>query len=585
MTPASPYILLDDQITSRIRLYENPVDIISVTRPGDVDAGFRKLIKYHTAGYHIAGNFSYELGYILEPKLRSKLPRQRHVPLMSFGAFEGFSDADADLLKSASLPELSLTPDWNEEDYAKRFDILKAYIEAGDCYQANLTFPLRGETDASAFEIYKALRARQPGQYGGVASLGGPEIISLSPELFFSKLKSTMTMRPMKGTQKRSPDAAKDKAAATSLAQDTKNTSENLMIVDLLRNDLSRISKPGSVEVPELYALETYPTLHQMVSVIRAELKPDANFETIIRSLFPSGSITGAPKIRAMEIIRELEAAPRGAYCGSLGYLDPNGDACFNVGIRTLTLKDNQLTYNVGSGVVMDSTAEDEYAECLLKAKVILGDTAPKLIETLRWTPDRKFVRRDLHLSRLARSASALGYHYAKDDVVLALKNAVKTKGKPQRVRLTLSEDGLIAVTTSDYTPPEKAWKISLSKNPLTLDVQNIDHKTTDRDFYDGERTRIKSLTSCDEVLFFNEKDELCEGSFTSVFIEKSGQLKTPALTCGLLPGVFRQSLLESGKAVEAVLTQEDLKTADLVFVGNSLRGLIQAEINSLERL
>lgn len=583
MTPAPRYILLDDQITSRIRLYQNPVEIITVTRPGDVDAAFRKLIKYHTAGYHIAGNFSYELGYILEPKLRSKLPRRRHVPLMSFGVFEGFSDTDATALELISLPELSLTPDWSEGDYAQRFDILKAYIEAGDCYQANLTFPLRGETNASALEIYSALRARQPGQYGGVASLGGPEIISLSPELFFSKKGLTMTMRPMKGTQKRLPDAAQDKAAAASLALDRKNTSENLMIVDLLRNDLSRISKPGTVEVPELYTLETYPTLHQMVSVIRAGLKPDANFETIIRNLFPSGSITGAPKIRAMEIIRELEGTPRGAYCGSLGYLDPNGDACFNVGIRTLTLEAGKLTYNVGSGVVMDSTAEDEYAECLLKAKVVLGDTAPKLIETLRWTPARKFVRRDLHLARLERSADLLNYHYMKDAVVLALKNAVKTKGKPQRVRLTLSEDGLIAVTTSDYAAPEKAWNICLSRNPLTSDLQNTDHKTTDREFYDGERARVQSVTACDEVLLFNKNDALCEGSFTSVFIEKGGQLKTPALSCGLLPGVFRQSLIESGKAVEAVLTREDLKTADLVFVGNSLRGLIQAEIKSFE--
>ena len=581
MTLSAPYILLDDQITSEIRLYQNPVDIISVSRPGDVEWGFKKLIKYHKDGYHIAGNFSYELGYILEPSLRAKLPRRRTVPLMSFGIFEGFETADSTVLTPVDLPELSLSPAWSEADYAMRFDRVKAYIEAGDCYQINLTFPMRGETNASALDIYSALRARQPGQYGGVASLGGPDIISLSPELFFSKTGQTIVMRPMKGTHKRLPDPQKDKAAAEGLKLDRKNTSENLMIVDLLRNDLSRISEVGSVDVPEFYALETYPTLHQMVSVIRAKLNPETSFETIIRNLFPSGSITGAPKIRAMEIIRELEATPRGAYCGSLGYLDPNGDACFNVGIRTLTLDAGKLTYNVGSGVIMDSTARDEYAECLLKAKVILGDTAPQLIETLRWTQMRKFVRRDMHIERLERSASALEYYFDKEVIILALKDSVKAKDKPQRVRLTLSEDGNIHVETSAYTAPDRPWAISLSKHALTPDVQNTKYKTTERKFYDDERERVKSLTDCDEVLFFNEVGELCEGSFTSVFIEKHGQLQTPKLSCGLLPGVFRRSLLDSGKAVEAILKLEDLEQADLVFIGNSLRGLIQADIKS----
>ena len=585
MTLSAPYILLDDQITSKIRLYQNPVDVISVTRPSDVDAGFRTLIKYHKAGYHIAGNFSYELGYIFEPSLRAELPRRRNVPLMSFGIFKGFETAENALLAPAILPKFLLTPDWSETDYVKRFERVKAYIEAGDTYQINLTFPMRGETDESALEIYSSLRARQPGQYGGVASLGGPEIISLSPELFFSKTGRTIVMRPMKGTQKRLPDAAKDKAAAESLKSDRKNTAENLMIVDLLRNDLSRISEAGSVDVPELFALETYPTLHQMISVIRAKLKPDTNLETIIRNLFPSGSITGAPKIRSMEIIRELEGTPRGAYCGSLGYLDPNGDSCFNVGIRTLTLSEKQLTYNVGSGVVMDSTAKDEYAECLLKAKVVLGDTAPQLIETLRWTPTRKFVRRDLHLQRLERSADALGYHFDKDAIVLALKNSVKSKGTPQRIRLTLAEGGEIIVETFNYTAPNRPWIVSLSENPLTPDVQGTQHKTTERNFYEGERNRIQHITDSDEVLFFNAAGQLCEGSITSVFVEKNGQLKTPALSCGLLPGVFRQSQLDTGKAVEAILTLEDLKVADLIFIGNSLRGLIQAKIQSFERI
>jgi len=584
MTLSPPYILLDDQITSRIRLYQNPVETISVTRPKNVDAGFRKLIKFHQQGYHIAGNFSYELGYILEPSLRSKLPRQRNVPLMSFGVFKGFDTAESALLTPSNDLELSLTLDWSEADYTKRFERVKAYIEAGDSYQINLTFPMYGKTEASALDIYKCLRAGQPGQYGGVASLGGPDIISLSPELFFSKIGQSIVMRPMKGTQKRLPDTIKDKAAAESLKSDRKNTSENLMIVDLLRNDLSRISEPGSVDVPELFALETYPTLHQMISIIQAKLKPEINLETIIRNLFPSGSITGAPKIRSMEIIRDLEKTPRGAYCGSLGYLDPNGDACFNVGIRTLTLSDNQLTYNVGSGVVMDSTASDEYAECLLKAKVILGETRPQLIETLRWTPTRKFVRRDLHLQRLERSAHALGYHFDKESIVQALKDSVKTKGTPQRVRLTLSEDGALHIEISDYVAPDRPWKISLSKNPLTQDIQNTHHKTTDREFYEREQRRLQDRTGCDEVLFFNAAEQLCEGSFTSVFVEKDGQLKTPALSCGLLPGVFRQSLIQSGKAVEAILTLEDLKTADLLFIGNSLRGLIKAEIISYTR-
>jgi len=578
VTSPPPYILLDDQLTHTQRYYTHPVDIVSTHDPNNIDRAFETLMAYHAQGYHLAGYLSYELGLIFEPKLTPLLSKNRPTPLLHFGIFETVrSTPPTDYLYSAKSPNLKISPAWSEVEYRHRFGKVIDYIKAGDVYQINLTFPMTGQYDGPAHTLYAAFRHRQKGRYGGIVSLGGmPDIISLSPELFFRKDGHDMSMRPMKGTRPRSGDSQLDETLRLEMRGDAKSQAENLMIVDLLRNDLSKISKAGSVKVPELFAMETYPTLHQMTSRVMSKLKPDIDLKTIFQSLFPCGSVTGAPKIRAMEIIEELETGPRGAYCGSLGYIDPNGDACFNVGIRTLTLSNNTVTYNVGSGLVLDSEPDDEYRECLLKADV-LAPQPTQIIETFRWEPKGGVIRGKAHKARMKNSAKALGYPFDAGLYDKVLK-ALEGEATPQHVRLTLNSDGGFNLNTKDYAKLNTP-KIAISEHRLSSGVQNSEHKISRRNFYDGERARLKALTGADEVIFLNAASEVCEGSFTSLFIEKNGKLLTPLLSAGLLPGILRAELLQTGQAEEANIVEADLWNADKIYIGNSLKGLMTASL------
>ena len=585
MTAFAPYILLDDQVTHSPRYYVDPIAIIEAYAPSEVAPALAALKAYHVKGHYLAGYLSYDLGFALEPKLARLMPQKQEGPLLQFGVFKSVSShAPAACLYTATSPDITLTPEWSEADYAQRFDRVMDYIHAGDVYQINLTFPMRGTYDGTAATLYAAFRHRQKGRYGGIVSLGpnakgrGPEIISLSPELFFRKESRDMSMRPMKGTRPRAASLKADNELREEMRGEAKSQAENLMIVDLLRNDLSRVSETGSVKVPELFSLETYPTLHQMTSRVTSRLSLDADFADIFKSLFPCGSVTGAPKIRAMEIIDELEDSPRGAYCGAMGYIDPNGDACFNVAIRTLILEAGRLRYNVGSGLVLDSEAADEYAECLLKADV-LRPQETRLIETFRWDESTGAVRLGRHKARLQKAADELGYPYSEEalDIALSVLQSCKTD---QRVRVTLNSAGSFDLSYQDYTPLD-TLSVSLSQYPLTPEVQITAHKLSTRQFYDGERERLKGITGADETLFLNDRGELCEGSFTSLFIEKNGLLLTPPLSAGLLPGILRSALIDSGKAVEQSLTLDALLAADKIYLGNSLRGLIPARLLS----
>lgn len=579
--PKKPYIFLDDQLADTTRLYQDPVEVVTVTRPDDIEPAFQRLRDYHQKGLYLAGLVSYEMGYVLNDKLSHLLPKSRNVPFLQIGVFKNYSSSFEKDVKitphsKTAFPSLALN------EYETRFHKVLDYIKAGDVYQINLTFPMTGSFNGSAWDLYNALKRQQPSRYGAVVSLSETEFISLSPELFFKTNGDHIETHPMKGTARRQADPIQDEALRQAMRHDAKSQAENLMIVDLLRNDLSRIAQKGSVKVPELFKLETYPTLHQMTSRVSAKLRSDVDFIDIFKNLFPCGSITGAPKIRAMEIIHELEDNPRGAYCGAIGYVDPGGDSCFNVAIRTATLKKGNLTYNVGSGVVIDSQAKDEYEECLLKAR-ILSSGAPKLIETFRWLPSEGGLRLKRHLARMKRSAKALNYPCKTQTIV----NQVSTISSiiPLKIRVQLSADGDIAIETYPFEPTIDQWQVSLSHNALTSDRQETRYKVSDRNFYDGERRRLQALTSCDEILFLNEAGELCEGSFTSLFIEKNGRLYTPALSSGLLPGILREEMIDTGQAEEETLNLDDLKNADKVYVGNSLRGLIEVTLKSYDRL
>jgi aminodeoxychorismate synthase component I len=369
MKPRAPFILLEDSLAGQSLLFAAPSEIITASTAEEVPEAFARLQAAHEAGRWIAGFAAYELGLVLEPKLAGLLSAG-HGPLMQFGVFDaptgqGLGAGTAGRVKG-------LQPDWSEVDYATRFEKVSAYIAAGDVYQINLTFPMRGTLEGDVLGLYAALKKRQPVAHGAVVSLSDETIVSLSPELFFETKGARITARPMKGTAPRGGDAAADDAIKLWLSRDEKQRAENLMIVDLLRNDLSRISQVGSVKVPELFAVETYNTLHQMTSTVTAELRGGLSLQDLFAGLFPCGSVTGAPKIRAMEIIAELETDSRGVYCGSIGHIAPCGDMAFNVAIRTLTIAaDGGVVVNVGSGTVADSTANEEYAECLLKSRFL----------------------------------------------------------------------------------------------------------------------------------------------------------------------------------------------------------------------
>ncbi|MCF6221580.1 MAG: aminodeoxychorismate synthase component I [Robiginitomaculum sp.] len=579
------YVFFEDQLAGRRRLYQNPREIITAHMPGEVEEALARMEACRADGLYLAGYCAYELGYIFEDKLRGLLPENRDDPLLQFGVFDGFTDVKLPILASGHIN--SLKPSWNFADYKKRFDKVMAWIKAGDVYQVNLTFSLHGTYQGDAAAIYDMLKTAQPVKYGGVVSLArnqdGAEIVSLSPELFFEQDGAKISMRPMKGTVRRGETDAQDRALAKALQHDTKNRAENLMIVDLLRNDLSRLAEAGSVSVTDLFTVETYPSLHTMTSGIEAVIK-DAPFAEILRALYPCGSVTGAPKMRAMEVIRALEQTPRGAYCGALGLIDPDGYSRFNVGIRTLKLNPGgTCQYAVGSGVVADSAARGEYEECLLKAAFLQDGFG--LIETFGWHKQTGFMWLDLHMARLEKSADMLGFKCARQDIVLALNRAVRNLSGAHKVRLELAKSGAFKIETStlQIENSEMAWPVAMSKNPVQSGDVLLAHKTTRRHFIDGELRRLKEKTECKEILLFNECGALCEGSYTNVFIVKDGQMLTPPVSCGLLPGILRQVLLRSGQAKEHILGLDDVRAAEKIYIGNSVRGLMEVKLVGME--
>lgn len=573
------YVFLEDQQAGRRRVYQNPREIIAAHTAGEVAGALARMETCRKQGLYLAGYLAYELGYVFEDKLVSLMPDNRSGPLLQFGVFTSYDDIELPTGGGGHID--TLRPEWTFEDYQKRFDKVMAWIQAGDVYQVNLTFPMGGTYRGDAAAIYAKLKTAQPVKYGGVISLGGADIVSLSPELFFEVDGAVIYMRPMKGTVKRGTADAQDRALAKALQMDAKNRAENLMIVDLLRNDLSRIAGAGSVSVTDLYTIETYPSLHTLTSGIEAKVK-DLSFAQILPALFPCGSVTGAPKIRAMEIIHELERAPRGAYCGALGLIDPNGYTRFNVGIRTLNLhEDGTYNYAVGSGVVADSGAKEEYDECLLKASFL--QIGFGLIETFGWHQQTGFMWLDLHVARLVRSANALGFIVAKREIIAALNTKLDTLFGPHKIRLELAKNGTFKIETAALSieNPDTVWPVAMSKNPVSSRDDLLAHKTTRRQFIEGELKRLKTETGCKDTLFFNERDELCEGCYTNVFIIKDGAMLTPPVSSGLLPGILRQVLLETGQAKEQVLTIEDVQNAEAIYIGNSVRGLIRARLAS----
>ena len=376
-------ILFRDDVEQHSQLFNNPEQLIIIEQASDFEAGFAALEAARRQGKWLAGYFSYEAGFLLEPKLAALLPEQRRVPLICFGVFsEPTATISADTQPKDTNAGLSnFHAGWSQSDYQQRFDRLHRHLREGDCYQGNLTFPITAHYHGAPEALFDTLSKRQPVRYSAFVHLTAqdkaPLILSRSPELFFEVDKDGwIETHPMKGTTPRGATPQEDDALRDFLIHDEKSQAENRMIVDLLRNDISLISEVGSLSVPKLFHVERYPTVHQMVSHVRAKLLPDLTLRQIFAALFPCGSITGAPKISAMTILHALEQQARDMYCGSIGWIAPSGEMRFNVAIRTLSLyPDGEAVLNVGGGVVYDSTAEAEYAECLLKARYATGDS------------------------------------------------------------------------------------------------------------------------------------------------------------------------------------------------------------------
>ena len=569
-------------------LFLNPLRILTANSPTELASLFEQIEEALAENLFLAGFLSYEAGYVLQNLPSTHAPSD--TPLAWFGVFTQPTVFDHTLgsFTGPSLPTLppppqalqrafspsdvalTLTP----EHFAQKIHQIKDHIAAGATYQVNLTDRIHLSTTASPAELYLALSRQQPVAYSALLNTGSQQILSLSPELFFRIKDRRIITRPMKGTWPRGRDAAEDALAALELQNDEKNRSEHLMIVDLLRNDLGRICTTGSIRVDNLFSIERYPTLLQMTSTVSGTLPAKLAWIHIFRSLFPSGSITGAPKLSTIGIIRELEDTPRGVYTGAIGFIAPTGDATFNVAIRTLVHKSGRLTMGVGGGIVIDSDPATEYAECRLKAAFLTRPQPHQLIETMRW--ETTFVRLALHMERLQHSCDYFGFPFDPALICTRLEElaATFTPLTRHRVRLTLDHRGSVTLSSKPLLPTGDTCRVTLSGERTSSTDAFLRHKTTHRALYDRALAAAQA-DGFDDVLFLNERGEVTEGAISNLFVRRGGKLYTPPLTCGVLPGVFRRHLLEVvASAEERILTLEDLRNAEELYLCSSLRGL-----------
>jgi para-aminobenzoate synthetase / 4-amino-4-deoxychorismate lyase len=581
----APFALFDDATWPErgAILMEQPAGEIVARSADEVAGALENLDRAVADGLHVAGYFSYELGYCFEPRLRRLAPETSR-PLLRFGIFGRQTPLNArernrwlvglgfpDTVAIATSEAISL------ESYERQFSHVHDLIGQGDVYQVNLTFKVRTQPVADVSSLYQRLRTRA--RAGGSAFLhyADEDILSFSPETFFVTSGRRIHVRPMKGTTGRHPQPALDWQRVTDLQNDPKQRAENLMIVDLMRNDLSRLCVPGSVRVDDMFTVETYPTYHTLTSTVVGELASEPRFASIIPALFPCGSVTGAPKIRAMEIIRETESEPRGVYCGAVGFAS-GSQKSFNVAIRTLALDERGGELGIGGGIVWDSSAGGELEEARLKARFFTDVVEPfRLIETMRWEPGEGFYLLDRHLRRLAQSAAHFGYRLDPQSVLRHLLQSVSGKTAVQRVRLTLGARGDTQIETADPEPAPNGWGFVVSPDTVSSMDWRLHHKSTSREPY-AALDRIKPLhPEVDEVILVNERGELTEGCRSTLFIERDGLWLTPPLSAGLLDGCLRREMLENGpqRTIESILTPRDLETGTVWF-GNALRGLIR---------
>jgi para-aminobenzoate synthetase / 4-amino-4-deoxychorismate lyase len=574
------WILFDDAREGGAppRLYRQPSEVIVAEQIDELLPALGRIRAGLRAGAHAAGYLAYEAGHAFDPKLTASA-RKGEGPLLCFGLFDKYETPDlAALLPAADGAFVGRPrPRIDRAVYEAGVERVREQLFAGDFYQVNLTFGCDVPAVGEPLALYARLRLSSKSGWGGVLLHDAAVIISLSPEQFFTIRNRQIEAKPMKGTARRNADPARDRAEAEALAADEKQRAENLMIVDLMRNDLARVSVAGSVEVPELFAVESYPTVHQMVSRITAQLLVECDAIDVLRTIFPCGSVTGAPKVAAIEALTRLEPEPRGAYTGSMGWIEPGGDAAFNVLIRTLEWRKGATVarLGLGSGLVVDSVPSNEWDECLLKGDFVRREAQDfDLIETMRFDPSEGIVQLDRHLDRLKQSADDLDFQFDRHAARNELQAATFGRKEAAMVRLLLSRSGAMAIQVKPIEPvAEEPVPVTIRPLPVEPSDFRLRHKTSDRRFYD----QIRRSEGAFETVFVDPDGQLTEGSRTNIFVERDGKLLTPPLSRGLLPGILRATLIDEGKAAEAELRPADLEGG--FYVGNIVRGLVPAKL------
>ncbi|WP_019938812.1 aminodeoxychorismate synthase component I [Bordetella sp. FB-8] len=607
-----PFVLLDDASsagqTPSSRLYTGFARELRCCEPATLEAVWLQAERAMRAGLHCVVTADYEWG--------AKLMRAGHhnlaaddgsaLRLLFFRSLARLSRDEVSTwlagqegrVDPAPAGVLPMRPSVDRAAFGCAIDRVRELIRAGETYQVNYTYRLAGEAIGSPIALYRRLRARQPVPFGALLALPDDEgtdrwVLSCSPELFLAHRDGSLAARPMKGTVRREADPARDAQAAAWLSRDEKNRCENLMIVDLLRNDLNVVSVAGSVKVSKLFAVETYSTVHQMTSTIESEIDPRTTLPDILRALFPCGSITGAPKLRTMQLIAGLETTPRGIYTGAIGWLDAPapgrrcGDFSLSVAIRTLAIGPSRgglrsVELGVGGGIVIDSSPQSEYEETRLKAHFVEGmDPGFTLFETLRLRPGGRLLRLDAHLARLENSAASLGFLCDKTAIRQQVSEHVLNlpADGTYRIRLDLAHDGRCRVASSPTRAFTRGGRVGLmlSHAPVPREEAVLSHhKTSLRTHYDAAIREAEAQGAFD-TLFLNERAELTEGARSNVFVKRGGRWWTPPLASGLLPGVMRARLVRRLGAAERLLSRDDLSAADDMLVCSSLRGVSRA--------
>lgn len=574
-------------------LFTGPEKILHARTRDELLALLSEMDAAPGRGLYAAGYFAYEAGHILHD-MYSRFPVENLATIGFYreplcfdhhtGAITGpprtFAPASDRLTSQPALEPIAMeqTIGARRKTFERDFNTIMEYLHAGDTYQVNYTLRQTWRLAGTPFALYESLLERQSVDFCAIVNHDDCLVLSFSPELFFRIEGDRVTTRPMKGTASRGMHAKDDLEVPARLAADEKNRAEHLMIVDLLRNDLGRIARAGTVQVASLFDIETYPTLYQMTSTITAELPPLTSFSSVFRALFPCGSITGAPKRRTMEIINELEDSPRGVYTGAIGFVSPGGNAHFSVPIRTLVLEGDRITFGVGGGIVADSTAKEEFRECTIKAAFIqAANQSPSILETVRWHGDTSLL--PLHIERMKRTADELGYPFPEDGFEGTFARTEEYWGEEIRrtmpcLRMRLYPNGVLVGKPNGVHGKTGDLRVRISAKRILSTTPGLRYKTSRRLLYETASTRA-AYEGFDEVLFLNERDELAEGAISNIFVQIGGILYTPPLSAGCLPGVLRSHLLATRPDVqEKTLRLEDLASADAAFVGNSLRGL-----------